>query len=309
MILGPALPPQKVPILSGFDYVAVDALRRRVYAAHTGSDALLIVDADNGRVLGQVDVGGPLHGIAVDQRSGHVFTGDGLAATVSEIDPRSQTVLRSVDVDGHVDAIAYDPALQRIYADEDDGTRIFVIDARRMKRIAVIKIPGHKPEYLDIDPDNHRVYQNIADVSEIAVIDPYSLRVITTIRTPELTKNHPLQYDAKYRAIIAGGKNGVLASYTRSGSLISKARISSAVDQCNLNAAIQQIACAGGGEIDVLQIVSHAVLTPIASLHVRASAGAAHTIAYDTKTGRLWTVWAAPSGDVVQAFSITQKVH
>jgi len=33
----PVIPPQPVPVYSGFDYVTVDAQRRRVYAAHTGS--------------------------------------------------------------------------------------------------------------------------------------------------------------------------------------------------------------------------------------------------------------------------------
>ena len=99
MPLIPALPPQPVPILSGFDYVTVDAQRRRVYAAHTGSKALLIVDADSGKVLGQAEVG-PLHGVAVDPATGHVFTGDGESRTVSEIDPVAKTVVRSVDVGG-----------------------------------------------------------------------------------------------------------------------------------------------------------------------------------------------------------------
>ena len=61
-------PPQPVPIYSGFDYLTVDAQRRRVYAAHTESNALLIVDADSGNVLGQVKVGN-LHGVAVDPAS------------------------------------------------------------------------------------------------------------------------------------------------------------------------------------------------------------------------------------------------
>src|SRR6202020_1506396 len=68
-MLIPALPPQAVPVYSGFDYVTVDPQRRRVYAAHTGSRALLIVDADSGKVLGQVRVG-PLHGVAVDPADG-----------------------------------------------------------------------------------------------------------------------------------------------------------------------------------------------------------------------------------------------
>ncbi len=95
-----------------------------------------------------------------------MFTGDGLARTVSEVDPRAQNVLRSADVDGNVDAIAYDPTLHRIYADEDDGTRIFVVDSRTMKQFAVIKIPGHKPEFLAMDPRTHQLYQNIANLGK-----------------------------------------------------------------------------------------------------------------------------------------------
>jgi len=304
MVLVPLSPPHAVPVLSGFDYVAVDSARRRVYAAHTGSDALLIVDAENGRVLGQVDVGGPLHGVAVDPDTGHVFTGDGLARTVSEVDPRTQNVLRSTDVDGNVDAIAYDSGLHRIYADEDDGTRIFVIDARTMKQVGVVKIPGHKPEYLDVDPRSHVLYQNIANLSEIAAIDPHSLKVVRTIPTPQLRNNHPLQFDAKYGVLLAGGKNGVLNSYSTGGRLISTARINPAVDQCNLDQATQRIACAGDGEIDVLQVGSGGALRRIASTHVAQSGGDAHTLAFDNKTGRLWTVWAAPNGDAIQAFTV-----
>ena len=137
MPLLPAIPPQRVPIDSGFDYVTVDAQRRRVYAAHTGSQALLIVDADTGHILGQVKVG-PLHGVAVDPATGHVFTGDGESRTVSEVDPESKAVLRSAAVDGNVDAIAYDPSNGHIYADEDDGTRIFVVDAKTMKAIGTV---------------------------------------------------------------------------------------------------------------------------------------------------------------------------
>ncbi len=300
----PAAPPQQVPILSGFDYVAVDSPRRRVYAAHTGSDALLIVDADKRKILGQVDVSAPVHGVAVDPDSGHVYTGDGLARTVSEIDPRSQSVIRTVDVAGNVDAIAYDRSLHRIYADEDDGTRIFVIDARSMKQIAVVKLPGHKPEYLAIDPQTHRLYQNIADRSEIAVIDPRSLKVVRTIPTPQLKNNHPLQFDAANRTIVAGGKNGVLAVYTPGGRLISTAPITPKVDQCNLDPLRQQIACAGGGEVDVLAIGKNGVLKKLGSTLIPRSAGDAHTLAYDMKTGRIWVVWSAPDEDAVQEFEL-----
>src|ERR1700674_1700677 len=101
MLIVPMAAPAPVPIFSWFDYVTVDAQRRRVYAAHAGSEALLIVNADSGLVLGQVDVG-PVHGVAVDPVTGHVFTGNGGARTVSEVDPVAMKVLSSADVDGIV---------------------------------------------------------------------------------------------------------------------------------------------------------------------------------------------------------------
>lgn len=87
--------------------MTVDAAPHRVYAAHTRSRRLLVVDETNGSVLGQVDVG-PMHGVAVDAENGDVFTGNGTDRSVSKVDPVAMKVLASVDVPGNVDAIAYD---------------------------------------------------------------------------------------------------------------------------------------------------------------------------------------------------------
>ncbi len=299
MALVPALPPQPVPIYSGFDYVTVDAQRRRVYAAHTASETLLIVDADSGRVLGQVKVG-PLHGVAVNPANGHVFTGDGESDTVSEVDPVSQTVVRTADVDGKVDAIAFDPANGHIYADEDDGTRIFVVDAATMKSVGTVALPGHKPEYLAVDPATHDVYQNISDLGEFVVVDGTTLEVKKTVATaPDVTRNHPLQYDPAYRQIVVGGKNGALAVYDRDGKLVGKTAIQAGVDQCTLDPGSHAIACAGSGQITLLrdqpggapQTIGQAKASP-----------EAHTVGIDAKTGNVWVVWAENgAGDFVQA--------
>jgi DNA-binding beta-propeller fold protein YncE len=300
MTLAPAAPPQPVPVLSGFDYVTVDAVRHRVFAAHTGSQALLIVNADTGRVIAQVRVG-PMHGVAVDPDTGNVYTGNGMARTVSEVDPAAGKVIKSAEVDGTVDAIAYDPALHRIYADEDDGTRIFVVDAATMKQVATIAIPGHKPEYLAVDPASHILYQNIDDLAEIAVVDPNTLKVVRTIPTPALTHNHPLQYDPAYHVLLAGGKNGVLATYAAAGRLMSTTTISPEVDQCDLDTATHRIACAGDGQIDVIQLRPDGALQDVARLSVDKSA---HTLAFDARTHMLWIVTAGRAGDAIQEFAI-----
>lgn len=300
MHLMPARPPAQVQVFSGFDYVAVDAERRRVYAAHNGSQTLLIVNADSGAILGQVDVG-PLHGVAVDPATGHVYTGDGEARTVSDIDPVAQTVVRSADVEGKVDAIAYDPGLHRVYADEDDGNRVFVVDTQTMKQIAAIAIPGHKPEYLALDPQTHALYQNIDNLSEVVAIDPTALKVTRTMETPAIKHNHPLQYDSEYRILMVGGKNGTMASYNHDGQLLGTASMPPAVDQCDYNPARHLLACAGSGKVVVLQLSSTGALTNVASLDVPKGV---HTLAFDDKTGKIWIVWSETKGDFVQQLTL-----
>jgi DNA-binding beta-propeller fold protein YncE len=297
----PFVPPQAVPTSAGhgFDYVTVDPVRRRVYAAHKGNNALLIVDADTGKVLGQVTVG-PMAGVAVDPDNGHVYTGDGDGKSLSEVDPVAMKELHRVNVSGPVDAIAYDPSNHRIYADEDDGTHMFIIDARTFKQIASVILPGHKPEFLAVDPRTHEVYQNIASNSEIAVIDPKTLTVGRLIPTPEISNNHPLQFDYAYRELLVSGENHVLSSYTTTGKKIGSTTMPGRVDQCNLDQQRQILACAAGGGVVLFSVKQNSAPSQLAQLPVNAEM---HTLAVDPSTGRIWAVWGTPSGDFVQGFT------
>jgi DNA-binding beta-propeller fold protein YncE len=298
-MLTAAAPPQPVPIFSGFDYVTVDAQRRRVYAAHTGSRALLIVDADSGKVVGQVRTG-PMHGVAVDPATGHVYTGDGDDDTVDEVDPVALKVLRTVAVPGAVDAIAYDPATHRIYADEDDGTHVYVVDATTFTLAKTIVIPGHKPEYLAVNPRTHEVYQNISDLAEVAVIDPRTLTVTRTFPLPGLTSTHPLQYDAALDEIAVGGANGVMGAYRPDGTALGTVA-TPRFDQCDLDPTQHVLACAGDGGITRIALAPAGAPRVIDTTPVAAGL---HTDAVDPATHDVWAVWSQRdgSGDFVQRF-------
>lgn len=299
MPIVPFAPPQPVTTTArhGFDYVTVDAQRRRVYAAHGGNQSLLIVNADTGKVLGQVHVG-PMSGVAVNEATGHVYTGDGDDKAFSEVDPVSMKEVHRVSVDGPVDAIAYDARLHRIYGDEDDGTRIFVIDSRTFKQIATIALPGHKPEYIVIDPQTHVVYQNIATNSEIAVIDPNTMKVTRTIPTPEITNNHPLQFDRANQTLIAGG-GGHLSIYSLRGKRLGTTSFPR-IDQCTLDQARQVLACAGGGGAWFYSIPKSGAPKQIGM--VKISRGV-HTVGIDEQRSRAWAVWGSPQGDFIQGFT------
>lgn len=294
------MPAHSVPIVSRFDYIAVDQRRARVYAAHTGSETLLVVDGATGKTIGQVDVG-PMHGVAVDPSDGSVYTGDGTNQTISKVDPVALRVVATASVAGNVDGIAYDSTLHRIYADEDGHGRVFVVDSRTMRSIATIALPGRDPESLVIDPLTHRLYQNLNDVNSVAVIDPKSLAVIKTIKTSALVHNHPLVFDAQLNELVVGGKNGIMSAYTADGKHIGDGAVQMSIDQCSIGERGDLEACAGNGVITLVALRNNTAPTVVARLDTGQDV---HTVGIDEGRHYVWIVYAASNGDFVQALKI-----
>jgi DNA-binding beta-propeller fold protein YncE len=295
-----ALPPHTVPVIGRFDYVTTDPVRGRVYAAHTGSEALLIVDAKTGHVLGQVQVG-PVHGVAVDPADGSVYTGDGTDQTVAKVDPVAKKVVASVDVPGNVDGIIYDPGLHRLYADEDNGSHVFVIDTTTMKHVGTITLPSSDPEQMAIDPATHLLYQNLNDRNSIALIDPKTLKVIKIIKTPQIIHNHPLVFSPQLNQLVVGGKNGVMSAYSPSGTFLGEGKVQPDIDQCSLGQSGDVEVCAGAGVITLVKLKRDGAPAVTAMLDTKQDV---HTVGIDEPHGRAWIVYPSPNGDFIEALRI-----
>jgi glutamine cyclotransferase len=295
-----SLPPHSVPVVSRFDYVTVDAKRDRIYAAHTGSETLLVVDGKTGEVLGQVDVG-PMHGVAVDPADGSVYTGDGTDQTISKVDPVAMKVVSSVNVPGNVDGIEYDPQLHRLYADEDGANHVFVIDTQAMKLVGTVTLPSSDPEAMSIDPKTHLVYQNLNDSDSIAVIDPKTLAVVKTIKTPQIQHNHPLLFDPQLNELIVGGKNGVMSAYSPGGEHLVDGHAQPDIDQCSLGQNGDIEACAGRGVVTLVKLSHDAAPHIVATIDTKHSV---HTVGIDEARHLLWVVYPSPKGDFVEALKI-----
>src|SRR5579884_3387565 len=72
----------KIGGAGGWDYVTVDSANRRIYASHT--NVVDVLDADSGKVLGQIDQLHGVHGIAIapDLNKGFISNGQSNSVTV-----------------------------------------------------------------------------------------------------------------------------------------------------------------------------------------------------------------------------------
>jgi DNA-binding beta-propeller fold protein YncE len=297
-----AAPPQSVQIFSGFDYVAVDELRHRGYAAHTRSQRLLIVNTLTGKVVAQVDVG-PMHGVAVDPSSGLVFTGNGTDQTVSKVNPSTSQVVANVAVPGSIDAIVYDPSHRRIYADQDGGGSVYVIDGTTMKLIATLAMPSDDLESPAVDPKTGVLYQNLANGGGFAVVDPTSLRVVKVVSTPQIKDNHPLVFSPAANQVIAGGINGVLSAYTPDGTHVGDAQVQPHIDQCSTGSRGKIVVCAGRGIVTVIAVKDGTA--PQVVGRIDTGHRSVHTVGIDEQTNDIWIVYADARGDWVQRLKWT----
>lgn len=105
--------------------VAVDAESRRVFA--TCSNKVMVgLDADSGKVIGTVPIGGYNDGAAFDPVRKRVFAsnGDGTLTVVSDKDPNTLVVLANVPTEPSARTIAIDEATGRLLLPAADIAKI-----------------------------------------------------------------------------------------------------------------------------------------------------------------------------------------
>ena len=160
-----------------WDLLAVDAQARRVFISR--SDHVAVMDADSGKVLGEVPGTNGVHGIAVAPELKRGYTSNGRANSVTVFDLDSLKVLDEIKVMGeNPDVILYDPASKQVFTFNGRSANATVIDAASLKVVATITLPG-KPE-IAVSDGRGRIYVNIEDKSELAVIDPMAARVLAS---------------------------------------------------------------------------------------------------------------------------------
>ena len=131
-----------------WDYLTIDPAARRVYISR--STHVTVVDADSGKLLGDIPDTPGVHGIALAPELGRAFTSNGKEGTVSIFELDSLKLISKVKAGENPDAILYDPATKRVFAFNGRSQDATAIDAS--KGIVVGTIPlGGKPEF-GVDP-------------------------------------------------------------------------------------------------------------------------------------------------------------
>ena len=162
----------------GHDYISVDA-RGRLFVSR--GTHVMVVDAQTGKVLSDIENTPRVHGVAFAPKSNHGFTTNAGDSTSTMFDLTTLKELRRVHagING-LDGIMYDEATDRILTinHSKPGTAV-VINAATGDVVTTITLTGDAPEG-GVSDGNGRIFINLEDKNAIDVVDTKTWKVVAT---------------------------------------------------------------------------------------------------------------------------------
>ncbi len=191
----------------GWDYIVPSHDEHRVYIGRT--NRVMVVDTNDGRLLGEVMGIKGAHGTAIARSSGHGFATSGNDQSIVMFDLKSFAELARIPAAEDADAILYDAPSNRVFSLNGDAHSSTVVDAASGKLVTNVPLGG-KPEY-GASAGDGKVYANLTDTSEVVEIDAKNAAVTRRWSTEPCRQPVSMAIDTSHHRLFSGCRSGVLA--------------------------------------------------------------------------------------------------
>ncbi|MDL2717207.1 MAG: YncE family protein [Acidobacteriota bacterium] len=285
----------------GWDYLTVDAATRRVFVSRGAHVAVL--DADSGKVVGDIPGTEGVHGIALAPDLKKGFTSNGRAGTVTVFDLGTLAATSTIKVTGeNPDAILYEPVTKRVFTFNGRGKNVTAIDAATLVVAGTLAVGG-KPEFAVSDAAGI-VYVNIEDTAEVVAFDAATLGVKARWSLAPCQDPTGLALDPKSKRLFAGcSGNKLLAVLSAAdGKKVGTVPIGEGCDAVAFDPATGLVyASNGDGTLTIIKETSPGTYAAVETVVTKKGA---RTMALDPTTHRIFLPAArygsapAPSAEV-----------
>ena len=211
----------------GWDYIVPDPPTHRLFIGR--QNRVMVVDEDNGTLLGEVTGIQGAHGTAIAAATGHGFATSGNDRSVMMFDLKTFKTLGRIPAAEDADAIIYDGASNRVFTFNGDAHSSTVIEPKAGTLITNIQLGG-KPEYGASAGDGN-VYANLTDTSEVVEIDAKGATVARRWSTAPCKQPVAMALDTSHHRLFSGCRSGVMAiSDYQAGKVVATVPIGTGVD-------------------------------------------------------------------------------
>lgn len=269
-----------------WDYMDLDASRSRLFIAHLGDSAMVVVDTKTKAVVGTIANIGEVHGVIAVPELGRAYATATKTNEVVTIDATSLKILARIKTGIHPDGLAYAPEAHKVYVSDESGKTETVVDAQTNKRVATIPL-GSEVGNTKYDPASKHIFVNAQETSELIEIDPATDKILQRIPVPGAEGNHGLFIEPILRLafIACQGNNKLLVMDLRTKKVVSGFDVAGRPDVLAYDAKLGMLYVASESGAIYLFRVSDKGVSPAGKKEVGANA---HTVAVDPATHEVY---------------------
>jgi YVTN family beta-propeller protein len=272
----------------GWDYLSFDPATKHLFMSR--SSHVMVVDPENGTVVGDIPNTPGVHGIAIADDLGKGFTSNGMDGSVTVFDLASLKTLATIATGAkNPDGIAYDPVTKRVFTFNGGSNDATAIDARTDTVVATIPLGG-RPEFPAVD-GRGMVYDNIESTSEIVAIDAKSAAILKRFPLGPCQSPSGLSMDQQHRRLFPAcqGQLGVVDADT--GKVIATLPTGAGTDATRFDPN-KGLAFASNGRDATLTVVHEDDPNHYTVVQNAATAAGARTMEIDASNGFVYLVTA-----------------
>ena len=270
----------------GWDYLTLDPEARRLYISR--ATKVIVIDADSGKPVGEIDDTPGVHGIALAPALGKGFTSNGKENTVSVFDLKTLKTTKKIKVGDGPDAILYDPATKRVFTFNGRGQDATAVDAEKEAVVGTIPLGG-KPEFAQSD-EKGTIFVNMEDKNALYALDPAQLSVKSKWPMAGCEGPSGLAIDRKSRRLFSGCDKIMAITDADSGQQVGNPPVGDGVDATAFDDETKlAFASAGEGKLTVVQSGAGDKYQVVENA---ATQRGARTMALDPKTHNVYLVTA-----------------
>jgi DNA-binding beta-propeller fold protein YncE len=283
------LPPNRSK--GGFDHADVHQGTDRLHVAHTGNDAVDVIDTARDRYVESIPGFTAVAGALVSEARGLVFTSNRGENTVSVFAPGAERESFKIAVGLKPNGLAFDSIRGILIAANvgdpsiPDSHTVSIVNLARRERIAELKVPG-RTRWAIYDERREVFFVNIASPARIVVIDARDPTKTSREYEIPAAGPHGLDLDpATGRLMCACDAGVLLAIDPDSGKTVGNVGLSGAPDVIFLQQRPFRrlyVAIGDPGVIDVINVET------MRREEVVSTEPGAHTLALDRKRNKVY---------------------
>jgi DNA-binding beta-propeller fold protein YncE len=247
-------------VKGNFDHFAIDLKRNRLFATPEDFKAVLVFNADSGKLIHQIAGVVRAHAILYRPDLDRLYVTDGGDGSVKVFDGETYRQTARIPLLKDADSIGYDISRKILYVDNGGGdagqsySMLSAIDTTAINKLADLRIDGDTLEAMALDNYRPHIYLNDKATNQVIVVDRFKNSILEKWPLTLAKQNVAMALDEQRQRLFIGCRSGqIVVLDSNTGKELQALPIHKGVDDLTYDPVSRRLYASTDGFMDIFQ--------------------------------------------------------